>query len=130
MAIFLKNLGYSYQYFNSIDDYQKSVDNWKNENFFSEKENKRPCDDEIQRTKEIIKRFDNKKAVELTKLYFKSDVIFWANSFEIFSKISFEKYGINPLYCKSLPGDTWQCGMISTDIKLQTLQDYDSLLTL
>ena len=40
-----------------------------------------------------------------------------------------EENGINPLYCVSLPGYTWQCGMKYTDIKLQT-QDEDLILTL
>ena len=35
-----------------------------------------------------------------------------------------------PLYCVSLPGYTWQFGMKFTDIKLQTLQDKDLILTL
>ena len=50
--------------------------------------------------------------------------------FEKFNKISFEEYGINPLYCVSLPGYTWQYGMKHTDIKIQTLQDKDLILTL
>ena len=41
-----------------------------------------------------------------------------------------EEYGIIPLYCVSLPGYTWQCGLKNTDIKLQTLQDKDLILTL
>ena len=50
--------------------------------------------------------------------------------FEKFIKLSIEKYGINPLYCVSLPGYTWQCGMKNTDIKLQTLQDKYMILLL
>ena len=60
----------------------------------------------------------------------KSDVILLADVFEIFIKISIEEYGINPLYCVSLPGYTVQCGMKYTDIKLQTLQDRDMILLL
>ena len=43
-------------------------------------------------------------------------------------KVSAEKYGINPLYCVSLPGFTYQCALKYTDIKLQTLQDKDLFL--
>ena len=53
-----------------------------------------------------------------------------ADVFEKFIKISNENYGINPLYCVSLPGYTWQRGMNYTDIKLRTLQDEDLILTL
>ena len=34
------------------------------------------------------------------------------------------------LYCVSLPGYTWQCGLKNTGINLQTLQDKDLILTL
>ena len=44
--------------------------------------------------------------------------------------MSVEEYGINPLYCVTLPGYTWQCGMKYTDIKLQTLQHKDLILLL
>ena len=58
----------------------------------------------------------------------KSDVILLRDVFENFIKTSIEDYGINPLYCVSLPGYTWQCGMKCTDIKLQTLQDIGLIL--
>ena len=73
---------------------------------------------------------DIKNGEELTELYLKSDVILLADVFENIIKISFEDYGINLLYCVSLPGYTWQCGMKHTDIKLQTLQDKDMILLL
>ena len=47
---------------------------------------------------------------------------------EKFVKVSFEEYGINLLYCVSLPGYTYQCALKYTDIKLQTLQDKDLIL--
>ena len=47
-----------------------------------------------------------------------------------FIKISVEVYGINPLYCVSLPGYSWQCGMKYTDINLQTLQNKNMILLL
>ena len=50
--------------------------------------------------------------------------------FEKFIKISVYQYDINPLYCVSLPGYTWQCGLKHTGINLQTLQDKDMILLL
>ena len=102
----------------------------KKEIFFSKLKNKYPDDDEIERTKEIIKVFGIKNGEELTKLYCKSDVILLADVIEKFLKVSFEEYGINPLYCVSLPGYTYQCALKYTDIKLQTLQDEDFILLL
>ena len=120
-----RKLAYPYQYFNSIDDYQKPVDNLKKEDFLSKLKNKCPDDDKIERTKEILKLFDIKNGGELTKLYCKSDVLLLADVIDKFVKVSFEEYGINLLYCVSLPGYTYQCALKYTDIKLQTLQDKD-----
>ena len=123
-----KKLAYPYEYFNSIDDYKKPVDNLKKEDFFSKLKNDYPDDDEIERTKEIIKLFNIKNGEELTRLYCKTDFILLADVFEKFSKVSTEEYKINPLYCVSLPGYTYQCSLKYTDIKLQTLQDKDLIL--
>ena len=72
--------------------------------------------------------FDNKNGEELTKLYCKSDGIFLADVFGKIVKVSFEEYGINPLYSVSLPGYTYQCALKYTDIKLQNLQVKDLIL--
>ena len=123
-----KILAYPYEYFNSIEDYQKPVDILKKEDFFSNLKKDYPDDEEIERTKQIIKLFNIKSGKELTKLYLKSDVILLANIFEKIVKASTEEHGINPLYCVSLPGFTYQCALKYTDIKLQTLQDKDLIL--
>ena len=44
-----KKIAYPYEYFNSIDDYQESVDNLKNEVFFSKLRNDYASDKEIER---------------------------------------------------------------------------------
>ena len=123
-----KKLAYPYEYFNNIEDYKKLVDNLEKEDFFSKLTNDYPDDDEIERTKEIMKLFNIKDGGELTKLYCKSDVVLLADVFEKFVKVSTEEYKINPLYCISLPGYTYQCALKYTDIKLQTLQDKDLIL--
>ena len=55
----------------------------------------------------LLKNINIKNGEELTQLYLKSDVILLADGFEKFINISVEEYGINPLYCVSLPGYTW-----------------------
>ena len=118
-----KKLAYPYEYFNSIDDYKKSVHNLKKEDFFSKLKNKCPDNEEKQQTKEIIEIFNIKNGKELGEIYLKSDVILLPDVFEKFIKISVEEYGINPLYCVSLPGSTWPYGIKYTEINLPTLQD-------
>ena len=125
-----KKLAYPYEYFNSIDDYQKPVDNLKKEDFFSKLKNGYPDAEEIERTKEIIKLFNIKNGEELTEIYLKSDVLLLTCVLEKFIKNSVNEYGINLLYCISLPGYTWQCGLKYIGINLQTLQDKDMILLL
>ena len=50
--------------------------------------------------------------------------------FEKFRKRLVNEYGINPLYCVSLPGYTWQCGLKYTGINLQTLHNKAMILLL
>ena len=72
--------------------------------------------------------FDIENGEELTSLDCKKDVNLLADVIEKFVKVSFEEYGIHPLYCESLPGYTYQCASNYTDIKPQTLQDKDMIL--
>ena len=118
-----KKLVYPYEYFNSIDNYQNSVNKLQKEDFFSKLKNKCPDNDEIERTKETIELFDIKNGEKLTELFCKSDVILLVDVIDKFVKVSFEGYGIYPLYCVNLPGYTYQCALKYTDIKLQPLQD-------
>ena len=92
--------------------------------------NKCTDDEEIERTMDITERFNIKNGEELTEIYLKSDVLLLACVFEKFIKIFVNQYDINLLYCVSLPGYTWQCGLKYTGIKLQTLQDKDMILLL
>ena len=84
----------------------------------------------MERTKDNIKRFNFKNEEELTEIYLKSDVFLLACVFEKVIKVSFNEFGINPLYCVSLPGYTWECGLKYTGTNLQTLQDKDMILLL
>ena len=125
-----KKLAYPYEYFNCIDDYQKPVNNLKKEYFFSKLKNKCPDNEEIQRTMDIIERFNIKNGEELTEIYLKSDVLLLACVFEKFIKVSINEFKFNPSYCVSLPGYTWLCGLKYTGINLRTLQDKDMILLL
>ena len=125
-----KKLAYPYEFFNSIEDYKKPVDKLKKEDFLRKLKKHYPDDEEVERTKEIIKLFNNKNGEELTEIYLKIDVLSPACVFEKFIKMSIKEYGNNPLYCVGLPGYTWQCGLKYTGKNLQTLQDKDMILLL
>ena len=125
-----EKLAYPYDYFNSIDGYQKPVDNLKKEHFFSKLKSDYPDDDETQRTMDIIKKFNIKNGEELTQIFLKSDILLLTCVFEKFVKGSINEYDNNPLYFVCLPRYTWHCGSKFTGINLQTLQDKDMILLL
>ena len=79
---------------------------------------------------DIINIFNIKNGEERTQLYLESDVLLLTCVFEKFIKVSFNEFGIYPLYCVNLPGYTWQCGSKYTGINLQTIYDKDLILTL
>ena len=125
-----KKLAYPYEFFNSINDYQKAVRNLKKQDFLSKLKYDYPSDEEIERTKEVSIRFIIKDGEEITEIYSKSDVHLLICVFENFKKVSVNEFGINPLYCVSVPEYIWQCGLKYTGINIQTLQDNDMILIL
>ena len=52
---FSKKLTYPFEYFNSIDDYQKPVEILKKEDFLSKLKNINPSDEEMERLKKLLK---------------------------------------------------------------------------
>ena len=78
---------YAYEYFNSINDYQKPVNELKKEDFFSNLQNDIPNDEKIERNKEVIELFNTKHSKELTKLCVKSVVVLLICVFEKFLKL-------------------------------------------
>ena len=83
---------------------------------------------ERKETKKIRKTFKFKNGEESSELYLGSDVIFLADVFEKFINASINEYAINPLYCVTLPGYTYQCGLKYADNKIKTLQDKSLIL--
>ena len=115
---------------NSLDVYKEPVFNLNKEDFFSKLKNTCPSDREKERTKEISNLFNIKNGEELTQLYLKRNVLLLKCVFEDFIKVSINEFDINPLYCVSLAGYTWQCGLKYTGINIQTLQDKDKIFLL
>ena len=125
-----QKLAYPHEYFKSLGDYQKSVQELQKGDFFSKLKNDYFTDKEIERTKKINKLFNIKNGEELTHFYLKSDVLLIACVFEKFIKVSINEFDIHNLYCVSSPGYTWQCGLKYAGINLQTPQDKYLILTL
>ena len=84
--------------------------------------------EKIERTDIIQKNSSLKTNKELTELCLKSEVALLVHTFEKVIKESNDQYGVGMLHCVSLPDYTWECGLKNIGVRLQTLQDKDTLL--
>ena len=101
----------------------------KKEDFFSKIKNDNPTVEKIETTRKT-EMLNIKIGEELTRVFIKSDVLLLTCVFEKFIKVSINEFGVNPLYCVSLPGYTWQCGLKYAGINFRTFQDKDTILLL
>ena len=121
-------LAYPYEVFKSLEDYKKPIDELLKsgkEACFNKVKNKRPDQEEIDRTNETIKLFNIKNGREFTELYNKADVILLADIFEKFIEVSISEFGINPLYHIPLPGTTCLNGLRYTGAELELFKNVD-----
>ena len=90
-----KKLAYPYEYL-SHSNFQEPL-NLTKADFWSTLKQEAPPDEEINRTQEIIRKFNLKNGQELTMLYLKRDVLQLADVFENFVEKSTLMYVIKPL---------------------------------
>ena len=79
----------------------------------------------------VIKTWNNfncKTFKDYHDLYLKMDVLILTDAMETFRQFFLEHHEIDPAYCFSAPGLTWQCGLKYTNVKLELLTDKDMLL--
>ena len=127
-SLLKKKLAYPYEKFKSYDSLLEPFAGLSKEDFYSTLTQSYAADEEIERTNEIIKHFNIENGLQLTELYLKTDVLLLADVFENFIKLSTKEFGINPLYCVSLPGYTWNCGLSFLEQTLDYIKDIDMLL--
>ena len=121
-----KKLAYPDEYL-SLSKFQEVLNLLKKENFWSTLKQAYPSDGEINRTLQIVEKYDIKNGQVITMLYLKMDVLQLADVFENFVEKSTLTYGINQLYSYSAPGYTWKAGLKMTKIKLDFIKDEHSL---
>ena len=123
--LFKKKLAYPYKYLN-LSNIQEPL-NLTKEDFWSTLKQTTPPDEEINRTQEIIEKFNVKNGQELTMLYLKMDFLQLVDVFENFVEMATLEYSINHLYSYSLPGYTWKAGLKLTNNKLDFIKDKNLL---
>ena len=83
--------------------------------------------EEMKHVNKVWEHYNCKTLLDYHNLYLKTDVLILADAFEKFRKFFIENHEIDPCYCYSAPGLTWQCGLKYTGIKLELLTDVDML---
>ena len=126
--LLLKKLAYPYEYFN-WENFDQPL-NLKKEDFYSTLKQSYPSDEEIDRTFEIIKKYEIKTGRELTIMYNLLDTLLLADIFENFIKKCKKFYKINPLYCYSAPGFTWKAFFKFSNTSVEYIKDHELLLLL
>ena len=98
------------------------------EAFYSRLKGKSITEDEYEHAQNVWNAFGCKTLIDYHNLYLKADVLILADAFEKFRDFFLTNHQIDPAYCYSAPGLTWQCGFKYTDIELDLLSDYEMLL--
>ena len=112
-----KKLAFPYEFFNLQEPL-----NLTKEDFRSTLKQETPPQAPIDRTQEIILKFNLKNGHELTMFYLNMDVLRLADVFENFVEKSTLMYCINPLYSYSVPRYTWKAGLKFTNKKVDFIK--------
>ncbi|XP_060573311.1 uncharacterized protein LOC132731192 [Ruditapes philippinarum] len=123
----LKQKGfYPYEYIDSIerlkDDKLPDI-----KEFYSTLTQKTITEKEYKHAQKVWEYYNYKILQDYHELYLKTDVLILADAFEKFRKFFLKHHEIDPCYCYSAPGLTWQCGLKYTAIELELLTNYDML---
>ena len=113
------------------------MDNWErfNETSLPSKEsfysnlNMEDIDDIVYRQgNNVFNKFKLNNLGDYHDLYVQSDILLLADVFENFRDMCIKVYELDPAHFVSLPGLAWQVCLKKTNIELELLTDYDTLL--
>ena len=114
---------FPYDYFDSFEKLKLEEFPDKKE-FYSILNQKDVSNEEYEHGKKIFNKYC-KTFEDYLMLYQKLDVLILADVFENFRDICLKHYEIDPVYCYSAPGLSWNAGLKYTNIKLDLLTDSD-----
>ena len=123
----LKQKGfYPYEYIESIERLNETElpDISK---FYSTLKQEGISEEEYKHVQNVWNTYNCNTLKDYHNLYLKTDVLILADAFEQFRNFFLKHHQIDPCYCFSAPGLTWQCGLKYTGIELELLTDYDML---
>jgi hypothetical protein len=118
---------YPYEYIDSIDRLEETKLP-PIEKFYSTLKQEGITKEEYKHAQNIWKTFKCKTLQDYHDIYLKTDVLILADAFEKFRTFNLYHHEIDPCYCFSLPGLTWECGLKYTNVELELLSDPDMIL--
>ena len=98
------------------------------EKFYSTLSQKTIKESEYEHAQKVWSHYECKTLLDYHDLYLKTDVLILTDAFEKFRNFFLKHHEIDPCYCFSAPGLTWQCGLKYTGVELELLTDYNMLL--
>ena len=115
-----------YSYYTSHESFLSTEFN--KEMFYNDLKDEPVSDDIFKNVVEFIEHFEIEDHGELVDMYLKSDVLLLADAFERFRDVNLHHFGIDPCWCYSAPGLTWQAGLKYTGVNLELLTDSTMLM--
>jgi len=124
--LLLRKSAYPYDYVNCIDKLsERSLP--PKDKFYSRLNDEDVTDDDYNHAKTVWKEFDMKTLRDYLELYSITDVLLLADVFENFRDVCLEHYRLDPAWCYTEPGLSWDAMMKTTKIKVELLSDVDML---
>ena len=123
----LKQKGvYPYEYIDSIEKfYETQLPPL--EEFYSHLKQQNISEEDYKHAQLIWKTFNCQTFLDYHNIYLKTDVLILADSFEKYREFFLTNHQIDPCYCYSAPGLTWECGLKYTKIELDPITDVNML---
>ncbi|XP_044019508.1 uncharacterized protein LOC122859890 [Aphidius gifuensis] len=84
--------------------------------------------DDYQHAETVWNKFEIKTLGDYSDLYLRTDVLLLADIFQNFRKNCLSSYNLDPLYCYTIPGFSWDCMLKCTGVELELLTDAEQLL--
>lgn len=118
---------YPYEYMNSFKKYEETK--LPSQEMFRDELNDKDCSTEdYLYAKLVYKKMECKNLGDFTDIYMINDVLLLADVFETFRETCMNHYDLDPCWYYTAPGLAWDAMLKVTNIKLQTIKDYDMYL--
>ena len=118
---------YPHEYMDNLERFNETSLPSK-ESFYSSLNMEDIDDIDYRHGNNVFNKFKLNNLGDYHDLYVQSDTLFLADVFENFRDMCLKEYELDPAHFLSLPGLAWQACLKKTNIKLELLTDYDTLL--